>query len=71
MRRAIDPRQLAALAALRPDAPAGWLVIYLDGTSGMALDEGHALQIAQRTHGIMVRLLPDPLDLPSPTRKET
>jgi hypothetical protein len=61
-----DPRQLAALEALRPDTPAGWLVIYLDGTAGMARDEGHAMQIAQRTHGVTVRLLPDPHDLPSP-----
>jgi hypothetical protein len=39
-------------------------VIYLDGTSGVARDDGHATQIAQRTHGIKVRLLPDPRDLP-------
>ncbi|RTL06510.1 MAG: hypothetical protein EKK62_12840 [Acidimicrobiia bacterium] len=60
----VDPRQLAALKALRPDTPAGWLVIYVDGTAGMARDDGHATQIAQRTHGIKVRLLPDPRDLP-------
>lgn len=60
----VDPRQRAALKALRPDTPAAWLVIYLDGTTGMAKDAGHAVQIAQRTHGIMVRLLPDPEDLP-------
>lgn len=60
----VDPRQLAALEALRPDTPAGWLVIYRDGTWGMALDDGHATLIAQRTHGIKVRLLPDPRDLP-------
>lgn len=64
----VDPRQRAALEALRPNTPAGWLVIYLDGTSGMA---GHAAQIAQRTHGIMVRLLPDPEDLPTPANKES
>lgn len=60
----IDPRQLAALQALRPDAPAGWLVIYLDGTAGLAVDEGRAQQIAQRTRGLVVRLLPDAKDLP-------
>jgi hypothetical protein len=59
-----DPRQIAALEALRSDTPSGWLVIYLDGTSGVARDDGHATQIAQRTHGIKVRLLPDPRDLP-------
>lgn len=59
-----DPRQLAALQALRPDAPVARLVIYLDGTVGLALDEPRAQQIAERTHGIIVRLLPDPRDLP-------
>lgn len=60
-----DPRQQAALEALRADSPVARLVIYLDGTTGLAKDEGHAQQIAQRTHGIIVRLLPDPNDLPT------
>ena len=64
-----DPRQIAALEALRVDAPVARLVIYLDGTFGLALDEGHAQHVAQRTHGIIVRLLPDPSDLPDPRLK--
>lgn len=61
-----DPRQLAALDALRPDVPAARLVIYPDGTVGLAIEEPRAQQIAERTRGIIVRLLPDPRDLPPP-----
>lgn len=60
-----DP-QADALAALRPDAPVAWLVVYEDGTSAVLRDDSRSSNHAAGAHGIRVPLAP--VLVPWPTR---
>lgn len=55
----LDPRQQAALDALRADVPAAYLVIYLDGTCGLTKEPGRAQELSFRTRGVIVELRPN------------
>lgn len=50
--------QANALAALRPDTPVAWLVIYEDGTSCVMRDNTRATLHAQGAHAVRVPLAP-------------
>lgn len=54
----LDPRQQAALDALRTDTPVAYMVIYLDGTCGLTKEPGRAQELSVRTRGVIVDLVP-------------
>ena len=54
----MTPQQADALAALRPDVPVAWLVVYEDGTSCVMRDDSRSSNHAAGAHGIRVPLVP-------------
>lgn len=51
-------QQAATLAALRPDTPAAWLIVYEDGTSTILRDDTRSTLHAAGAHAIRVALAP-------------
>lgn len=64
----MTPEQARAVAALRPDDPIAWLVVYEDGTSCVMRDNTRSNLHAQGAHAVRVPLS---LQVPLPVNSGT